>query len=219
MIDLVLPEIEAYAEEHSDAESEVCRQLREETQRTMALPQMVVGPLEGAFLKMMARMVGATRILEIGTFTGYSALCFAEALPDKGQVITCDIDVESTALAQQYWAHSPEAHKIDLQIGPALETMETLSGTFDVIFIDADKRNYVKYYQKSKGLLSKNGVMVIDNVLWSGEVLKDPAPDEDTATIQALNQMVTADTDVSSVLVPMRDGVLIVKLNPRSSNT
>ena len=216
MIDLVLPEIEAYAEEHSDAESEVCRQLREETQRIMALPQMVVGPLEGAFLKMMARMVGATRVLEIGTFTGYSALCFAEALPDEGQVITCDIDVESTALAKHYWAHSPAAHKIELHIGPALETMETLSGPFDVIFIDADKRNYVKYYQKSKGLLSKNGVMVIDNVLWSGEVLKDQAPDEDTATIQALNRMVTADTDVSSVLVPMRGGVLIVKPNPRS---
>jgi len=216
MKNLVLPEIEAYAEGHSAAESDVCRQLREETQRTMALPQMVVGPLEGAFLKMMARMVGATRVLEIGTFTGYSALCFAEAIPDDGQVITCDIDLESTALAKTYWAQSAEAHKIELKVGPALETMEKLSGQFDVIFVDADKSNYVKYYQKSKRLLSENGVMLIDNVLWNGEVLKRPPPDEDTETIQALNRMVTADTDVYSVLVPIRDGVMIVKPRPRS---
>ena len=106
MKSLVMPEAEAYAEAHSVAESDICRRLREETYRTMDLPQMVVGPLEGAFLKVMAMSVGAKRILEIGTFTGYSALCFAEILPDEGEVITCDIDPESTALAKRYWAES-----------------------------------------------------------------------------------------------------------------
>jgi len=144
---LVLPEIEVYAEAHSMAESDVCRRLREETAQTMELPQMVVGPLEGAFLKMMTRLVQAKRVLEIGTFTGYSALCFAEALPSDGEVITCDIDVKSTSLAQKYFAESSYGQKIDIKLGSALETLQMVTGPFDLIFIDADKVNYVNYYQ------------------------------------------------------------------------
>ena len=173
---MVLPDVEAYAEAHSLAESDVCRRLREETNRIVDLPQMVVGPLEGAFLKVMAMTVGARRILEIGTFTGYSALCFAESLSDEGEVITCDIDLESTALAKRYWAESPHGSKIHLRVAPALETLADLTGQFDLIFIDADKANYVKYFQRALELIAPTGVILIDNVLWSGEVLKSPPP-------------------------------------------
>lgn len=211
MKELVASDVEAYAEAHSMPESDVCRRLREETHRSVEFSQMVVGPLEGAFLKMMATLVEAKRVLEIGTFTGYSALCFAEALPDDGIVITCDIDVDTTELAKRYWAQSPAGHKIEPRLGPALETIQALEGGFDVIFIDADKLNYVDYYQRGLELLAPKGVMLIDNVLWNGEVLKYPAPDGATAALQDLNRVVAADPRVTSVLVTIRDGVLVVR--------
>ncbi len=211
MKDLIAPEIDAYAEAHSTPESDVCRRLREETFRSVDFPQMVVGPLEGAFLKMMAQVAGARRVLEIGTFTGYSALCFAEALPDDGQVITCDIDPESTEFAKKYWAQSPVGGKIEARVGPALESMSQLHGHFDVIFIDADKVNYVNYYQRGLELLAPKGVMLIDNVLWNGDVIYHPPLDDSTAAIQDLNRVVAADDRVTSVLVTIRDGVLVVR--------
>lgn len=207
---LVPSEIEAYAEQHSMPESAICRALREETQRTMEHPQMLVGPLEGAFLKMMTQVVGATRVLEIGMFTGYSALCFAEALPDDGTVITCDINEKSATLARRYIAQAPVGKKISIRMAPALDTMRTLTGPFDLIFIDADKTNYLNYYRRSLDLLAPNGVILIDNVLWSGDVLKQPPLDESTAAIQELNRTVAADPRVSAVLVTIRDGILVV---------
>ncbi len=211
MKNLILPEIEAYAEAHSAAESEVCRALREETYRTMEIPHMIVGPLEGAFLKMMALLVEAKRVLEIGTFTGYSALCFAEALPEDGRVITCEIDPESAALASKYFAKSPHGRKIDVRMGPALETLRALAGPFDVIFIDADKVNYVHYYRRALELVSPRGVILIDNVLWSGNVLVHPPLDASTAAIQDLNRLVATDPRVTAVLVTIRDGVMVIK--------
>lgn len=208
---LVAPEIEAYAQAHSMAESGVARALREETQRTMEYAQMLVGPLEGAFLKMMAQLVGATRVLEVGMFTGYSALCFAEALPDDGRVITCEVDDSSAALGRKHFANSPHGKKIEIRLGPALETMGELSGPFDVIFIDADKMNYLNYYRRALDLLAPTGVILIDNVLWDGEVLRQPAPDERTAAIQELNRTVAADPGVTAVLVTIRDGVLVIR--------
>jgi caffeoyl-CoA O-methyltransferase len=209
---LVSADIEAYAQAHSMPESDLCRALREETQRRMESPQMVVGPLEGAFLKMMTQVAQATSVLEIGMFTGYSALCFAEALPADGTVMTCEIDEESAALARRYFARSPIGKKIEIRMGPALDTMRTLKGPFDLIFIDADKLNYVNYYRRAFDLLSPHGVILIDNVLWDGDVLKQPPPDEKTAAIQDLNRTVASDPRVSAVLVPIRDGVLVVKL-------
>lgn len=208
---LVPSDVEAYAETHSMPESSVCRALREETHRTMEYPQMLVGPLEGAFLKMMTKLVGAKRVLEIGMFTGYSALCFAEALPEDGTVITCDIDEKAAAVARRYIAQAPFGRKISIRMGPALDTMSTFTGLFDVIFIDADKANYLNYYRRSLDLLAPNGVILIDNVLWSGEVLKQPPPDESTAAIQELNRTVSADPSVTAVLVTIRDGVLVVR--------
>ncbi len=211
---LVSADIEAYAQAHSIPESDLCRALREETQRRMEAPQMIVGPLEGAFLKMMTQLVQATRVLEIGMFTGYSALCFAEALPVEGTVVTCEIDEESAAIARRYFSRSPIGKKIEVRMGPALETMRYLKGPFDLIFIDADKVNYVNYYRRALDLLSPQGVILIDNVLWDGDVLKQPPPDEKTAAIQELNRVVSSDPRVSAVLVTIRDGVLVIRRVP-----
>ncbi len=208
---LVSADIEAYAQAHSMPESDLCRALRDETQRRMESPQMIVGPLEGAFLKMMTQLVQATSVLEIGMFTGYSALCFSEALPADGTVITCEVDEESAALARQYFARSPIGRKIEVRMGPALHTMRLLKGPFDLIFIDADKINYVNYYRRALDLLSPRGVILIDNVLWDGYVLKQPAPDEKTAAIQELNRVVATDPRVTAVLVTVRDGILVIR--------
>lgn len=208
---LVAAEIEAYSQAHSIPESPVCRALREETLRTMEYAQMLVGPLEGAFLKMMTQLVGARRVLEIGMFTGYSALCFAEALPDDGIVTTCEVDEEPAAVARRYIARAPFGRKIEIRMGPALDTMRALPGPYDLVFIDADKINYLNYYRRAFDLLAPHGVMLIDNVLWDGEVLKQPPPDERTAVIQELNRTVSTDPRVTAVLVTIRDGVLVIR--------
>lgn len=208
---LVAAEIETYSAAHSIPESAVCRALREETHRTMEHPQMLVGPLEGAFLKVMTRLIGAKRILEIGMFTGYSALCFAEALPPDGTVVTCEIDEGPAELARRYFARSPDGGKISVRMGPAIDTMRDLTGSFDLIFIDADKPSYVQYYRRALDLIAPGGVILVDNVLWNGDVLKQPAPDEKTAAIQELNRMVAADPRVSAVLLPVRDGVFVIR--------
>lgn len=213
MKELVPAEIEMYAQAHSMPESDLCRELRAETTRRMEFPQMVVGPLQGAFLKMMTQIVGAKRILEIGMFTGYSALCFAEALPKNGIILTCEVDDESAALARAYFARSPHGRKIEIRMGPALDTMRSLTGPFDLIFIDADKTNYVNYYRRALDLISPNGVILVDNVLWDGEVLLQPPPDERTAAIQELNRVVAADSRVTAVLLTIRDGVLMIRPN------
>jgi caffeoyl-CoA O-methyltransferase len=211
MEQIIPSEIEAYAEAYSMPESPVCRALREETQRTMTHPQMLVGPLEGSYLKMMTQLVGANRVLEIGMFTGYSALCFAEALPTDGTVLTCEINEKSASVARRYFAQTDVGRKIDIRMGPALDTMRALTGPFDLIFIDADKTNYLNYYRRALDLLAPNGVILIDNVLWSGEVLKQPPPDESTAAIQELNRVISADPRVTAVLVTIRDGILVVR--------
>ncbi|MEX5213054.1 MAG: class I SAM-dependent methyltransferase [Nitrospiraceae bacterium] len=211
MEELVRPEIEAYAEQHSMGESAVCRELREETERTMELARMLVGPLEAAFLKMMVKLVRARRVLEIGMFTGYSALSMAEALPSDGELLTCEIDLESILVARRYFAKSGHGRKITIREGPALETLREVRGPFDLIFIDADKQNYIEYYRRALELIAPTGAILIDNVLWSGDVLLQPPPDDRTRTIQDLNRLVAADPRVSAVLVTIRDGILMVK--------
>jgi len=214
MQDLIPREIEEYAAAHSVAESDVCRLIREETYRTQDCPQMVVGPLEAAFLKVVALTVRAKRVLEIGTFTGYSALAMAEALPKDGTVLTCEIDPDSAAFARGHWDKSPHGQKIEVRVGPALETLRTLKGPFDVIFIDADKANYVNYYRRAKDLIAPIGVILIDNVLWSGRVLNARHPDPSTTAIQELNRVVMSDPRVTAVLLTLRDGVFVIKPKP-----
>lgn len=213
MKSLVSADIEAYAQSHSVAESDIRRALRDETSRSTEFPQMLVGPLEGAFLQVVTQLVRATRVLEIGMFTGYSALCFAEALPEQGRVVTCEIDEESAAIARRYFARSPHGKKIEVRMGPALDTMRLLTGPFDVIFIDADKTNYVNYYRRALELVAPTGMILIDNVLWDGEVLKQPPPDERTAAIQELNRVVATDPRVTAVLLTIRDGVFMIRPN------
>jgi caffeoyl-CoA O-methyltransferase len=210
---LVSPEIEAYAAAHSIAESAVCRMIREETYRTQEAPQMVVGPLEAAFLKVMVHAVRARSVLEIGTFTGYSALAMAEALPADGRVMTCEIDPDSASMAHTFWDRSRHGKKIEVRLGPALDTLANLTGEFDLIFIDADKINYVAYYRRGLQLLAPAGVMLIDNVLWGGEVLKQESADPATAAIQELNRTVATDRGVTAVLLPLRDGVFVITRN------
>ena len=172
---------------------------------------MLVGPLEGAFLKMMTQLVGSKRVLEIGMFTGYSALCFAEALPEDGTVVTCDIDENAAAVARRYIAEHQMGERSASEWDRPWRRCGTLSGPFDLIFIDADKTNYLNYYRRSLDLLAPNGVILIDNVLWSGEVLKQPPPDASTAAIQELNRTISADPHVTAVLVTIRDGILVVR--------
>jgi len=211
---LVSEKIEDYATAHSVAESEVCRMIREETYRSRDCPQMVVGPLEGAFLKVTALAVEAKRVLEIGTFTGYSALAMAEVLPDDGTVLTCEIDPDSAAFARRFWNKSPHGGKIEVRVGPALETLSKLTGKYDLIFIDADKTNYVNYYRRALDLISSTGVILIDNVLWSGDVLKAKTKEPSTLAIQELNRVVSSDPRVTAVLLTLRDGVFVIKPKP-----
>jgi predicted O-methyltransferase YrrM len=211
---LISPDIEAYAAAHSVAESAVCRTIREETYRTQEAPQMVVGPLEAAFLKVMVRAVRARRVLEIGTFTGYSALAMAEALPADGRVITCEIDPDAASIAHTFWDRSPHGKKIEVRLGPALDTLANLNGEFDLIFIDADKANYVAYYRRGLELLAPAGIILIDNVLWGGEVIKPESTDPSTAAIQELNRTIANDSRITAVLLPLRDGVFVITRKP-----
>ena len=212
---IVPEEVESYAAAHSTAESEICGLIRKETYRTQEAPQMLVGPLEAAFLKAMIHLARARRVLEIGTFTGYSALAMAEALPNDGTVITCEVDPDAASMAHTFWERSPHGKKIEVRIGPALGTLATLAGPFDVIFIDADKINYVAYYRRGLELLSPHGVILIDNVLWSGEVLKTESQDPSTAAIQELNRTVSSDPRVNAALLTLRDGVFVITRKPR----
>ena len=199
--------VEQFAHDHTEAETDLYARLREETYRVMDRPQMQVGLLEGRFLKILVRITGARNILEIGMFTGYSALMMAEALPDDGRLITCEIDPKAEAIARKYFAESQHGHKITIRMGPALETIKKLSGPFDLVFIDADKPNYCNYYEASFPLVKPGGLIGADNVLWSGKVI-DPK-DDDTRAIVALNDLVQSDPRVENVCLTVRDGMML----------
>lgn len=198
--------VEQFAHDHTEPETDLYARLREETYRIMDRPQMQVGLLEGRFLKMLVHLTGARNILEIGMFTGYSALMMAEGLPADGRLITCEIDPKAEAIAKKYFAESPHGPKITIRMGPALETIKTLSGPFDLVFIDADKPNYCNYYGACFPLVKPGGLIVGDNVLWSGKVV-DPK-DEDTRAIVAFNDLVQSDPRVENVCLTVRDGMM-----------
>jgi caffeoyl-CoA O-methyltransferase len=204
--------VEQYAHDHTKPESELFRRLREETFREMQYPQMQVGRLEGQFLKMLVRLTGARRVLEIGMFTGYSALMMAEGLPDDGRLITCDVNPKAEAIARRYFAESEHGHKIEIRMGPALETIQTLAEPLDLVFIDADKTNYLNYYEAVIGLVRKGGLIVADNVLWSGKVINPE--DDDTRAIVAFNERVQQDPRVDNVCLTVRDGMMLAWKRP-----
>jgi caffeoyl-CoA O-methyltransferase len=172
---------------------------------------MLIGPLEGGLLRTLVALTGGERVLEIGCFTGYSALWMASAMPDHGRLVTCDVSEHYTSIAKEFWARSPHGDKIELRLGPALETLSALEGPFDLVFIDADKENYVAYWDACIPLLRTGGILVADNVLWSGRVL-DPRPDETSDQgIVAFNRHMAADDRVERVMLTVRDGMLIAR--------
>jgi caffeoyl-CoA O-methyltransferase len=201
--------IDEYAERHSTAPDPLLAELADETRATMAAPQMLTGPVEGRFLELLVHASGARRVLEIGTFTGFASLSMAAALPDDGRIDTLDIEPRHAEVAQRYFDRSPHGHKITLHLGPAIETLETLEGEFDLVFIDADKDGYDAYYEAVLPRLSERGLIAIDNTLWSGRVL-DPQ-DESTRKIAALNDKIAADDRVVAVQLTVRDGVTLVR--------
>ncbi len=212
-MDFIDEKIEQYAFDHTSEEGELLKRLEKETYEKLEIPQMTTGRIEARLLKLLARLVGARRILEIGTFGGYSALSMAEALPEDGTLVTCDDDPVAIAFAQKYFSESPHGEKITQMKGPALESIKKLTGTFDMAFIDADKMNYSNYFEAILPMIRPNGLIAVDNVLWSGRVL-DPQDESDRA-IHQFNERVVKDQRVESVLLTVRDGLnCIIKNAP-----
>ena len=203
-----------YMLEHSLRESEACRLLREET-APMKMGMMQVSPEQGQFMAFLVRLTETRRALEIGTFTGYSALCVAQALPSDGRLVCCDVSEEWTSVGQRYWQSAGVSDKIDLKIGPATETLQALredgeEGRYDFAFIDADKENYLVYYENVLSLLRTGGVLLIDNVLWGGGVANPGKNDDDTNAIRTLNQHLHGDDRVLLSMLPVGDGLTLV---------
>jgi caffeoyl-CoA O-methyltransferase len=208
--DIVDPRVEAYAEEHTTPDGELFERLAAETGEKTTAPEMMVGRLEGQFLRVLVRSLRARRILELGTFTGYSSISMALALPAGGRVITCDVNKETNAIARRYAQEAGVADRIEYRLGPALETIAQLDGPFDLVFIDADKPNYINYYEATLPMLAEGGLIVVDNTLWSGRVIDVEDTEETTQAIRALNDHVSADPRVENVLLTVRDGMNLV---------
>ena len=207
---VVEPHVEDYAEQHTTPDGELFERLAEETRAKTTAPQMMVGRIEGRFLATLVAQQKARRILEIGTFTGYSAISMASALPPEGRLITCDLNAETSEIARRYMDESGHGDKIDIRLGPALETLEELDGPFDIVFIDADKPNYRNYDEAALPLLADDGLLIADNVLWSGRVVEEGG-DESTQAIKEFNEHVRADERVTSVMLTVRDGMTLVR--------
>lgn len=213
----ILPEgADAYAVAHTTRPHPVFDDIAREARAKTSASGMMSGPTVGFFLNNLIAITGAKRVLEVGTFVGYSALMMASALPEDGELITCDVSKEFTEIARRNWANHPDGSKIELKMGPAVETIESLEPEFDLVFIDADKANYPNYYELALGLLSKRGVIICDNVLWGGRVIGDEMPTEEpeagaTASIRTLNDVVQADDRVVNVMLTVRDGLMMIR--------
>ncbi len=210
------PELNAYLSRVGAREPEVLRQLRDETAK-MPQAQMQIAVEEGAFLALLVELVGARRILEVGTFTGYSSTAMALAMPADGSMVCCDVSREFTDVARRTWSAAGVADRIELHLRPALETLDALladgaAGNFDLAFIDADKGNYAGYYERALRLVRAGGLIAIDNVLWSGRVIDAGDTDEDTLAIRALNEAIAVDERVDVAMVPIADGVTLARV-------
>ena len=205
------PELEKYLEYNTSAESDVLYSLDRETNLKTTMPRMLSGKVQGKFLEIISTMINPEKILEIGTFTGYSAICLAKGLKPNGVIFTIESNEELEDIIRKYFKQSGMNHKINLTIGDALTEIPELNYTFDLIFIDANKEQYIEYYNLSKAKLRKGGFLLVDNVLWSGKVLKTTNPDKETKSIKAFNNYVKNDKDVEQVMIPLRDGLLLIR--------
>lgn len=211
----ITPGLQAYIVEHLN-EHPVLRRLRDET-APMPQSNMQIGADQGAFMAQLVRLMGARRCLEIGTFTGYSSTVVALALPADGRIVCCDISTEWTDIARRAWSDAGVAEKVDLRIGPGVDTLNALlaageARTYDVAFIDADKPSYLAYYERCVELVRPGGAILIDNVLWSGRVADPDQNDPDTVAIRALNDRVAADERVDAVILPIADGLTLARV-------
>lgn len=210
MNDLVPPQIQAYAERHTSAEGELLKRINRDTHAHVLRPRMLSGHLQGRLLSMISHMLKPRRILEIGTYTGYSALCLAEGLAPGGTLITLDNNEELETRVRNYFAQSRYNSQIDFRIGNAVTLLTKIDGPFDLVFIDADKENYTAYYDAVFDKLPVGGIIMADNVLWGGKVT-EPKPDKDTRAVMAFNERVKDDARVEQVLLPIRDGFTLIR--------
>lgn len=209
------PELYTYLRKVSSREPEILQKLRDET-RKLTMYVMQISPEQGQLMALLIEILGAKKTLDIGTFTGYSALAVALAMPQDGKVITCDVNIEWTNIAQRFWEKGSMTNKIDLRLAPAIDTLQKLidegeAGTFDFAFIDADKVNYDAYYEKALTLLHPGGLIAIDNVLWDGKVADARFNDADTVAIRRLNEKLLKDERVSLSMIPISDGLTLVR--------
>jgi caffeoyl-CoA O-methyltransferase len=207
------PEIHAYLVRHGVREPDILRRLREET---ASIPQhnMQIAPEQGALMAILVQLSGARRAIELGTFTGYSSLAIALAMPPDGTIVCCDISDEWTSVARRYWGEAGVADRVDLRLAPALETLDALlasgaAGTFDFAFIDADKRNYSEYHERIIQLLGSGGLALYDNVLWDGKVIDGSTTDPDTVGVRRLNERLATDERVTISMIPVADGLTL----------
>jgi caffeoyl-CoA O-methyltransferase len=206
------PEVDSYAAAHTSPEPAYLAAVEADTRaRFPAIQGMLTGRLEGRFLATLVAITGARRILEIGTFTGYSALSMADGMADGGTIVTCELDPRHAAVARANIAASPHVGRIEVREGPALETVQGLEGPFDLVFIDANKPGYPAYYEEALRLLAPDGVIALDNTLWSGRVLDPEASDENGRVLAALNDHIAVDARVEAVQLPIRDGLTLVR--------
>lgn len=194
----------------SDEEPPLLAKLREDTTKLIGLGQMLTGPIEAKFLQLLIKLKRAKNCLEIGTFTGYSALYMSAGLPIDGTLITCEINETHAQFAQRYFNQSPDGHKIKLRLGSALDTLERLTEPFDFIFLDADQKNYPLYYEKLISLLAKDSVLIVDNALWKMKVLQSEQ-DKTTQAIHQFNLLAKQDKRVETLILPIRDGLLMIR--------
>lgn len=204
------PDLLAYSEKHTTPESDLLKQINRHTHANVMMPRMLSGHMQGRILAMFSKMLKPKRILEIGTYTGYSALCLAEGLSPDGKLITIDINEELEESVRKYFKQSPFADKIEFKIGNAVTLIPELKEKYDIVFIDADKENYSRYFDLVIDSVNLNGIILADNVLWSGKVL-EPKPDKDTRAILDFNEKVSKDSRVESVLLPVRDGIMMLR--------
>ena len=210
MVFIASEEIERYAEAHTTPPSELQRRLAEETRATLRSPQMLTGLVEARLLEFLVFAIRPQRVLELGTYSGYSSLAMASVLPPGGHIDTCEADEEHAAVARRYLDEAGVGDRVTIHLGPALETIERLEGEFDFVFVDADKVNYPAYYEALVPRLSPNGLMVLDNTLWSGAVA-EPDDSAETRMFVELNERIASDPRVVAVLLTVRDGITLVR--------